>query len=124
MVEDATVDEDLVSKWRTSLLAWGLLWAAIIIAPSFDNTVLMTVVWAGAFTEMGLMCAANAYRCGRLHCYFTGPLFLLGGVASLLNGLDVLPVGWDRIGIVMFVGGATLSFLPEWIWGRYAKRNA
>src|SRR6266852_7249120 len=32
-----------------------------------------TAVWTAALSIMGTACLANAVRCGRVHCYITGP---------------------------------------------------
>lgn len=71
---------------------------------------------------MGLGCLRNALRCRRLHCYFTGPLFLLLAVLSLLHGtggVDLGSNGWGWIGGFALVGGVGLTVLPERLWGRY-----
>jgi hypothetical protein len=63
-------------------------------------------------------------RCGRLHCYFTGPFFLLMAVASLLHGFGLVSLGslgWLWIGLVTLVGGIGLTVVPERIWGQYAR---
>ncbi len=85
------------------MLAWGLpsftLVAAVFMAPSTR-----TFVWAGALAWMGLACVANALRCGRLHCYLTGPFFLFMALASLLHGLGILwlgPRGWLWLGLAV-----------------------
>ena len=36
-----------------------------------------TILWTAALMVAGTACIANAARCGRLHCYFTGPFLLL-----------------------------------------------
>ena len=40
------------------------------------------IAWPVAFTWMGIACVFNATRCGRMHCYFTGPFFLLLAAVS------------------------------------------
>ena len=55
---------------------------------------------------MAAGCVVNALRCGRMHCYFTGPFMILMGFASLSYGFGWLPLGingWNRI------GGVTLA---------------
>ena len=120
----ATTPRDLASNKLASLLFWGLPIAAIIATSFVDRPVLRTIVWTAAWTEMGAVCLVNAFRCGRLHCYLTGPFFILGGVASLLYGLGILPLGWGQIGMTMLVGGVALTYLPEWVWGKYTGRAA
>src|SRR5216684_145071 len=72
-------------------------------------------------------CLMNARGCGRMHCYFTGPFFLLLAVASLFYGLRLLPLGphgWLYLGAFLLVGGGLLSFLPVWLWGRYRQAQS
>lgn len=74
---------------------------------------------------MGVACLVNVSRCGRVHCLFTGPFFILAAVGSLSNGLGLLPLGpsgWKWIGAVTIIGGIALTFIPEIVLGRY-RRN-
>jgi hypothetical protein len=92
-------DKDLLgSRWAMWLL-WIAPWILIIGSSHTANTT-HTVVWASSFTVGGAACIVNARRCGRVHCFYTGPLYLLAALASLLYGLHVLPLGqhgWDWI---------------------------
>ncbi len=119
----ATNRKDWADSKLTFLLLWGLPIAAIIATSIAGSPMLRTVVWTASWTEMGIVCLINARRCGRLHCYLTGPFFLLGGAASLLHGLGILPLRWSWIGFTMLVGGVILTYLPEWVWGKYAHRS-
>ena len=47
-------------------------------------------MWVPAFVVMGVGCLANAAQCGRIHCYFTGPLYLLAAVFVALSALGVV----------------------------------
>ncbi|MBU6442850.1 MAG: hypothetical protein KGR48_02975 [Alphaproteobacteria bacterium] len=81
-----------------------------------------TAVWTAGCLLMSTACFINAMRCGRLHCYLTGPLFLLGGLASLFYGLGLLPLGkpgWGIIGYTLLAGVVLLTYLPERFLGRY-----
>jgi hypothetical protein len=74
---------------------------------------------------MGALCLLNASRCGRVHCRFTCPFFILRAVASLGYGLGFLPFGpsgWKWICTVTVIGGIALTCIPELILGRY-RRN-
>ena len=62
-----------------------------------------TALWTLSLGFMGTICLLNASRCGRIHCYFTGPFFILGAIASLGYGIGLLPFGpsgWKWIGNV------------------------
>jgi hypothetical protein len=67
-------------------------------------------------------CIANAARCRRVHCFFTGPFFLVMSVVSLLHGFGFVSLGdngWSWIELITLTGGLTLAYLPELAWGRY-----
>src|SRR5712692_292735 len=92
-------EKDLLgSRWATWLL-WIGPWV-LIICSSHTGNITHTAVWTLAFTVGGAACLVNARRCRRLHCFYTGPSYLLGALASLLYGLRILPLGqhgWDWI---------------------------
>ena len=114
---------DLASGRLTQLLYWGLPVAAMVISGFFDSEL---VVWPPALTLMGIACVVNASRCHRVHCYFTGPWFLIMAALALAHGLDVVPLGsegWWWIGSTTLVGGIAFYDLPERIWGKYSGRS-
>jgi hypothetical protein len=77
--------EDLASQ-RIGWFLWGLPAVALAVG-AVVGPVARTIVWPAAFLVAGVSCAVNASRCGRMHCYFTGPLYLLAAVATLLVGV-------------------------------------
>ena len=84
------------------------------------------VVWATCFGIMAAGCLINARRCGRVHCYFTGPFLALMAFASLSYGLAWPPWrigGWNWIGGVTLGGAVLLGCLPELFFGRYWRRD-
>jgi len=115
---------DLVRHW-VAVVLWGpppivLLASGLVdVAPVTRGTIwALTLLWAGA------ACITNACRSGRLHCYMTGPFFLLLGAASLLHGFGILPLGihgWHWIGAVFALGTPALIVVPERLWGRYSN---
>jgi hypothetical protein len=73
---------------------------------------------------MGVACLANARRCGRVHCYATGPFFLILAGGSLLYGLGVMPLGsngWNTLGLILLVGSIVLCCGSELLFGRYRR---
>ena len=109
------------TDWASGLrgcLTWGLPAALLIISPLRY----FVIVWPIALTFMGVACVLNARRCGRLHCYFTGPFFVILAFLGLLYGLDVLSLGargWSVLSITLVVGSVVLICVPEWLFGRY-----
>jgi hypothetical protein len=115
---------DYAAAWRPALIAWGLPIAALMLSGGLDPRP-KAIVWALALTWMGAACLVNARRCGRMHCFFTGPFFLVMAVAALLHGFEIVwlgPDGWRWLGAAL-IGGAVLLWTgSEKIWGRYTKR--
>lgn len=118
--------KDLLFSRRTTVLAYGIPTTATVLVGSLGGSEsLLTAVWALGFMVMGVVCVVNAMRCGRIHCYFTGPFLLLIAAASLIHGLGVVslgPGGWQWLGLVAAAGAAALLIVPERLWGRYASR--
>jgi len=103
------------------LLIWWIP-TVILVAAAFSNSSLLVVIWPTLLAWMGGACLVNAKRCGRRHCYLTGPFFLVLAVVSLLYGLQILDLGvygWKTLAGILLVGSCALTCLPEWIWGRY-----
>lgn len=118
----APSETDWARNSLTKLLLWQLPAVAVAGSALVNSPTVKTTVWTAAFTQMGLACLANTSRCGRLHCYFTGPFFLGGAIASLLRGLAVVRLPWVSIALTMLVGGVALGYLPEKAWGQYTER--
>jgi hypothetical protein len=112
-------------------LAFGLFWfpALILVASGFIDLgqTWRTVVWVIVLTTIGSACVANAMRCGRVHCYATGPFFLVMAIVALVYGLGLVPLGkhgWNTIGLAVLVGAIALCSLPEAFLGKYRGRAA
>src|SRR5271169_566049 len=77
-------------------LTWGIPVALLVISPERY----FFVVWPTILTFMGVACLLNAHRCARVHCYFTGPFFLLLAGVGLLYGIGVITLGargWSKL---------------------------
>ena len=75
-------------------------------------------LWIPCFAVMGVACLINARGCGRLHCFVTGPLFLIASLATALDALDLIRVSWK----VVFLGaaaGTLFAYGLEWLRGKY-----
>lgn len=117
----------LASPWLAFALFWLPAIAIGVTASSGFSSGRRTAIWTAALTVMGIACIANAARCGRVHCYLTGPFFLLMALVSLLYGLGRLPLGkrgWNWIGLAILIGAVTLCCLPETVWGKYRQSHA
>ncbi|MGH8132290.1 MAG: hypothetical protein ACRETP_03520 [Steroidobacteraceae bacterium] len=117
--------EESSADWARSLrgwLTWGIPVAILVISPERY----LVIVWPTALTFMGVACLLNARRCGRIHCYATGPFFLLLAILGLLYGIGVLPLGargWTTLSIALVIGSAVLICVPEWVFGRYRSSS-
>jgi len=109
------------SDWASGLrgcLIWGIPAVALFASPQRY----LVIAWPVLLTFMGAACILNARRCGRVHCYLTGPFFLLLAVLSLLYGVGMLPLGahgWSTLSALLVIGSVLLICVPEWLVGRY-----
>ena len=114
---------DWVGNYRSYAIAWGLP-TAILIGTAFLGHPARTIVWTFTLVWMGMACLANARRCGRRHCYLTGPFFLVIAFLSFLHGFGLIsfgPLGWSWIGGGLIAGVILLWYVPETLWGKYKE---
>lgn len=120
---DFSERRDLINDRLVSFLVWWL--PAVVLCVSYVlpvGSAAMTAIWVTCLGILGGGCVVNAIRCRRLHCFLTGPFFLILAGVSLVHGLGIGslgPGGWYWIGGITCVGGLLL-YLPERIWGSYA----
>ena len=116
----------LSSRWRVFLLYWLPAIAIVVAGVPAISSGWRTVVWTVALGTMGVACIVNALRCGRVHCYLTGPFFLLMALIALSYGLGMLHLGgngWNLLGLIALIGTIALWYLPEMFLGKYRQRN-
>lgn len=123
-MSDQRRQTDIANKPLPYAIVWGIPIAALISTNFLQSTVsfaALVLIMAGALAWMGLGCIINAARCGRLHCKFSGPIFMIGAMAVLLSGLGGL--GTQGIYLAEIVWGTLLlalsTYVLEWIWGAY-----
>ena len=121
------ISRDILSKpWLAFLVFWVPAIAIIVTGGSHFHAE-RTAVWTVALTMMGVACSVNASRCHRVHCYLTGPFFLMMALVTLLYGLGWMQLGghgWNVIGLTILIGGFVLCCLPEWLFGKYRREGA
>jgi hypothetical protein len=122
-VADHCPDGDWAGDWRSFGVFWGLP-AAVMVAAALLDPALRGAVWTAMLLWMGGACVANARRCGRTHCRFTGPFLLL--MAGLVAGhaLGLLPLGgngWSLLAAAIVLGSGVLWLASEQIWGRFSR---
>jgi MFS family permease len=113
-----------LSCGATGLLIWLLPIAILAVTAGLGGGAFRAVTWPVLLTLMGAACLLNARRCGRLHCFITGPFFLLLAALSLLYGLGIAPLGphgWQWLLNILLIGGCFLTWVPEWLFGKYVR---
>lgn len=106
---------DLVGT-RLGRVLWGTSCALFVIG----------LVWPGdsfwlyvsALLLAGSVCVTNASRCGRRHCYVTGPVYLLAALAMLLDHADIVSIDGRWI-LAWLIGGTVIGFGLERTRGTY-----
>ena len=114
----------LSSRWRVFFLYWLPAIAIFVTGPLAISSGWRTAVWTVALATMGVACIMNALRCGRVHCYLTGPFFLLMALVALSYGLGILRLGkngWNLLGLITLIGAIALWCLPEMFLGKYRQ---
>lgn len=106
-----------VAIWIAPILAAGLI--------SFSGFASWApaAAWTLAFLWMGAACLINARRCGRLHCYFSGPILLCGAALIGAIGFGGLDLGPHALlaAVAVTLSLAALTYALELIWGKYVR---
>ena len=95
---------------KEKLVLWAFplcLAVAGLVMPAWRQ-----ILWPLAFFWAGGLCLGNALRCRRVHCTFTGPLYLLAGLIAVGKASGWLSLGWAWLWIVAVLG-TVISFIPE-----------
>jgi hypothetical protein len=108
----------LFLSWKAIFL-FCLPVIALIVGSGWQKGRLL--LWIPAFIVMGAACLVNAARCGRIHCYATGPLSLLAIIYIVLAQFHLVPMdaGYFLDSILAI---SILAFLIELPLGRYRAR--
>lgn len=113
--------KDWADDTRAFLIVWGLPIGAIITA-LVVNPGPRAVIWTVALLWMGGACLANARRCGRIHCLFTGPFLIAMAATVVAYATGILALGasgWNIIGAATLFGSAALWWGSERLLGAY-----
>jgi hypothetical protein len=117
-------NNDLTVKPLSFMTGWGLP-MIILTGTNFISVPywIVILVIAATFLWMGACCLINAQRCHRRHCYYSGPIFLIGAALTLVFGFGILRYGQDDLTIIVWgtVLAVFLTFIPERIWGKYKE---
>lgn len=108
-------------KVHTSIIAWWIPKGAIFVA-LFVPVPARAAVWTVALVWTGTACILNAKRCGRTHCRYTGPFYLIMVVPVLLVASGVFAVsvyGWLVLAFFILAGGWIMWWATERAWGKF-----
>ncbi|MCY1290184.1 hypothetical protein D9M69_446280 [compost metagenome] len=113
--------DSLRQTWQV-ISFWGL--PAVVATLTIllaDRHPTLFLAASAALAVMGGACLVNAARCGRLHCYITGPYFLMLALGTLLAyGADPNGEYLSRLWLLLALGATPLLiWLPE----RLARRK-
>lgn len=89
----------------------------------FVDVALRSVIWTIALAWMGTACLLNARRCGRTHCRFTGPFYLIMILPVLAAGSGLVPIGpygWGLLAAVIVAGGKIIWWATERALGKFS----
>ena len=115
-----TSEKDLATDRLRASILWGLPQIAFVVG-ILTNPSQRIALWSIGLTVAGAACLINAFRCRRLHCFFTRPFYLVMAGLTLFHGLGFIQLGtngWYLIGLTIIIGGFTLARLPERLWGK------
>ena len=119
--DNRSTGKDWAGNWRSLARLWGVPLLAMLCAALLEP-VLRAFIWSAALIWMGGACIANARRCGRTHCRFTGPFYLLMAPIVVAYAAGLLPIGdhgWAILGATTIAGTALLWWASERIWGLF-----
>lgn len=117
-----TSSKDWVGNFRLFNRAWGLP-LLVMIFGSFVDAPVRSVIWSVALIWMGTACLINFRRCGRTHCRFTGPFYLILVIPVLLLGFGLIsigPYGWWILGAIILFGSEIIWWATEAVWGKFS----
>jgi mercuric ion transport protein len=108
-------DRRLSWLWSAAFILVGAGWLAV---PGVAGA----LISAAGFVLAGGLCVVNAVSCRRVHCAFTGPLYLVAAALFLARA-----AGWDAPAALIIAGaiaGTGFAFVPEWLGKRYFTGTA
>lgn len=114
------------TDWAGSIRSYGLVWGlpiAAIVGGLLLEVPARTVVWVLALAWMGTACILNARRCGRTHCKYTGPYFLVMIIPVLVLAYGVVSAGiygWLILAVLIVFGSKFVWWATERAWGKFS----
>ena len=122
---DRGTQRDWAADRATLAAVWGLPALAMLLAVLLLQPMVCCIVWIANLAWMGGACIANARRCDRTHCRYTGPFFLAMTGLVLAHAAGLVPLGsqpWLVLGLLIAVGNAVIWWGSERLFGTYSRR--
>ena len=116
---------DWLSSPRTSALAWWIP-KAVIVAALFIPAPARTGMWIVALIWMGTACILNSRRCGRTHCRYTGPYYLVMIAPVLVLASGVISAefyAWLSLAVLILGGSMIIWWATERAWGKFMRTD-
>jgi hypothetical protein len=113
---------DWVGNALASILAWWIPKGAIIAA-LFAPVPVRAAVWTIALIWMGTACILNTRRCGRTHCRYTGPYYLVMIAPVIVFAFGIVSAnfyGWLVLAAITVFGGWIIWWATERAWGKFS----
>lgn len=110
--------------WVGSVGSYGLVWGlplSAMAASLFADVPARTAIWTAALVWMGTACLLNARQCGRTHCRFTGPFYLVMVMPVLAAGIIAAGLyAWFALGALIVLGSKAIWWATERAWGKFS----
>lgn len=114
-MEESEVARDLTCGGAGRWL-FNVAWLAVAVGAFWEAALYW--LWIPAFLAAGAGCLWNILRCGRVHCFLTGPLYVAAAAYLGAARLGVVPLRPLVLLVVVF-GLSLLARLAERRLGRY-----
>jgi hypothetical protein len=114
---------------RSFLRLWGpplllmVIGSIMTLMPAWPLT-LSGLIWTGSIFWLGVSCARNALRCGRIHCMVLGIAYPLLGLLALGISFGWVPIRWNPFWAFIFMPITLIAFLPEFFGLKYIGPKA
>ncbi len=105
---------------KSAILLWYLPAFALIVGLNWAAA--RVWLWIPAFLVMGVACLVNAAGCGRLHCFVTGPVYLLAAIYVALAAFGLVPMR-PNIFLLIVAGITICAFVAERPLGTYRNKS-
>jgi hypothetical protein len=116
----AQASRDWLAGTSSSLLAWWIPYAALLVGLTVPIPP-RVAIWTIALLWMGVACLLNNKRCGRTHCRYTGPYYLVMIAPVLALGFISSSIyEWIALGVVVVGGSKLIWWATERAWGQFS----